>query len=70
MGSFWDTSGLEVHRSLNQSFYRGVGLAFVVFDLSNATTFSSIENWISELRRLGTSDKTAIVLVGNKRDLW
>jgi Ras-related protein Rab-5C len=63
----WDTAGQERYRSLAPMYYRGSGLAVVVYDTTDLETVDRAREWIDELRdRLPVCP---IILVGNKTDL-
>jgi small GTP-binding protein len=64
----WDTAGQERYRSLVPTYARGACAALVVFDLSAADTFQSIDRWIHEFKDIGC-DGCFSYLVGNKADL-
>jgi len=63
-----DTAGQERFRTVTASFYRGANGVLLVFDVSNLESFSKLPVWLEEVRNY-TSDKTPIVMVGNKIDL-
>ena len=64
----WDTAGQETFRSITRAYYKNSVCAFVVYDISNRTTFDNIKSWVEDCKRL--SPKTVLmVLVGNKIDL-
>lgn len=64
----WDTAGQERYRSLAPLYYRGAGAAAVVFDITDAESFTKAQYWVSELQKTASPD-IVIVLVGNKADL-
>lgn len=49
-------------------YYRGAQAAIVVYDITNADTFSRAKSWVRELQRQARSD-IVIALAGNKSDL-
>jgi Ras-related protein Rab-5C len=63
----WDTAGQERYRSLAPMYYRGSGLAVVVYDTTDLETVDRAREWIDELR--GRLPACPIILVGNKTDL-
>jgi len=63
----WDTAGQENFRSLTRSYFRGSHGAILVFDLSNANSFSKVHKWLADLR--DETENLQIILVGNKNDL-
>lgn len=64
----WDTAGQERFRSLGPMYYQDAKAALVVFDVTDANSFSKAKQWINELKS-ARSDSIMIVLVGNKADL-
>lgn len=64
----WDTAGQERFKSVTKSYYRGAAAALIVYDITNLDSFVQLENWISDVRSLGKSHLSLIV-VGNKSDL-
>jgi Ras-related protein Rab-1A len=65
----WDTAGQERFRTITSSYYRGAHGIFVVYDVTNADSFSSIQKqWQNDIQRYATPH-VPIVLVGNKTDM-
>ncbi len=64
----WDTAGSESFRSLTKGYYRGSAGAFVVYDITNRQSFTSVATWVEELTQ-SVSSQTVICLVGTKSDL-
>ncbi|XP_074559924.1 ras-related protein Rab5A-like [Curcuma longa] len=64
----WDTAGQERYHSLAPMYYRGAAAAVVVYDITNAATFTRAKKWVQELQAQGSSN-TIIALAGNKADL-
>lgn len=64
----WDIGGQEKFKFLHRSFYEGAFGALVVFDLSRPQTFSSMKEWLSEMRNIIINDIPSII-IGNKSDL-
>jgi small GTP-binding protein len=64
----WDTAGQERYHSLAPMYYRGAQAAIVVYDITNADTFTRAQNWVKELQRQARPD-IVIALSGNKSDL-
>ena len=64
----WDIGGQERFKFLHRSFYEGTKGALLAFDLSRQNTFSSMKNWLSEMRSIMTNDIPKVIL-GNKTDL-
>lgn len=49
-------------------YYRGAAAAIVVYDITRASTFRTLKNWVDELKAKGPKD-IAIAIAGNKSDL-
>ncbi|MFX1569496.1 MAG: GTP-binding protein [Promethearchaeota archaeon] len=64
----WDIGGQEKFKFLHRSFYEGAFGALVVFDLSRHRTFSSMKEWLSEMRNIVINDIPSAI-IGNKSDL-
>jgi Ras-related protein Rab-11A len=64
----WDIGGQERFKFLHRSFYDGAYGALIVFDLSRQNTYSSMKNWLSEMRSI-LNDDIPTTIVGNKSDL-
>lgn len=64
----WDTAGAERYRALTAAYYRRAVGALLVYDISNRSTFESIERWLAELRE-HSDPQIIVLLVGNKVDL-
>ncbi|KAI0501412.1 hypothetical protein KFK09_016357 [Dendrobium nobile] len=64
----WDTAGQERYHSLAPMYYRGAAAAIIVYDVTNAATFTRAKKWVQELQAQGTIN-TVMALAGNKSDL-
>lgn len=64
----WDTAGQERYRAITSAYYRGAVGALLVYDITKAVTFASLERWLKELRDHADSN-LVIMLVGNKLDM-
>lgn len=64
----WDTAGQERFRSSTTAYYRGTLGAFVVYDITNYSSFKNAIKWLQELKA-NTNDEVIITLVGNKTDI-
>ena len=49
-------------------YYRGAAAAILVYDITKLSSFSTLKNWIDELRANGPKD-IVIAIAGNKADL-
>jgi len=64
----WDTAGQEKFHSLAPMYYRNAAAAILVYDITKASTFKTLQNWVYELEQRGPKD-IALAIVGNKSDL-
>ncbi|XP_072956186.1 ras-related protein Rab5A [Typha angustifolia] len=64
----WDTAGQERYHSLAPMYYRGAAAAIIVFDITNASSFTRAKKWVQELQSQG-NPSTIMALAGNKADL-
>ena len=62
----WDSAGQEKYKGLIPSYVRNSSIVFIVYDISNKSSFDNVMNWISFVRNIET---TTMVLCGNKTDL-
>lgn len=65
----WDTAGMERFKPITQAYYRGVTIAFIVYDATRRETFAHVADWLKDTRRL-CDDSALVVLVHNKSDLY
>lgn len=64
----WDTAGQERFRTITSSYYRGAHGIIVVYDVTEADSFSNVKQWLAEIERFAC-EKVNKLLVGNKCDL-
>merc|ERR1711998_245450 len=64
----WDTAGQERYHALAPLYYRGASVAVVVYDITRRETFSTLKDWVRELKMQGPSN-ILIAIAGNKADL-
>ena len=62
----WDSAGQEKYKGLIPSYIRNSSLVFIVYDVSNRSSFDNIKNWIQFVKDI---EKTTMILCGNKIDL-
>lgn len=68
----WDTAGQERFHSLGHPFFRGADACVLVYDVTNAASFSALETWYEQFVRLGNIANPRdfpFVVMGNKCDL-
>ena len=66
--TIWDTAGQERFRASTGAYYRGTLGAFIVYDITNPSSFKNVTKWLQELKA-NTNDDVIITLVGNKTDI-
>ena len=64
----WDTAGQENFRSIARAYYKNSVCACIVYDISNKSTFKSIQSWIDDCTKQ-TPKSVLLLLIGNKNDL-
>ena len=64
----WDTSGQECFRSITKAYFRGSACIYLVFDITNRTSFSHISQWLKDAKYY-CNLRSIFVLIGNKLDL-
>jgi len=64
----WDTAGQERFRSIISSYYRGVNVVVLCYDISNQDSFIHIEHWLKDIKEK-TIKNILVVLCGTKLDL-
>uniref|UniRef100_A0A6B2LIK8 Ras-related protein Rab-18 n=1 Tax=Arcella intermedia TaxID=1963864 RepID=A0A6B2LIK8_9EUKA len=66
--TIWDTAGQEKFQSLTGSYYRGAHAIFIVYDVTNSTSFLHLKKWLEEIDTYTTSTDVIKLLIGNKID--
>mmetsp|Transcript_13033 Transcript_13033/g.24258 ORF Transcript_13033/g.24258 Transcript_13033/m.24258 type:complete len:201 (-) Transcript_13033:1360-1962(-) len=66
--NIWDTAGQERFRSIVHMYYKEVGVAVLVYDLTNPESFAQLTWWYNEMRQHIAYD-LIIAVVANKEDL-
>eukprot|EP00826_Nyctotherus_ovalis_P036629 TRINITY_DN3268_c0_g1_i17.p1 TRINITY_DN3268_c0_g1~~TRINITY_DN3268_c0_g1_i17.p1 ORF type:complete len:207 (-),score=69.95 TRINITY_DN3268_c0_g1_i17:55-675(-) len=67
----WDTAGQERYQSLGVAFYKGAECCLLVYDITNAKSFNSLETWKSEFIKQASPknpDTFPVIVLGNKAD--
>ncbi len=67
--SLWDIGAQEYFRRYRKTYYSGAQAGFIVFDLTNRTSFENIKNWYDELNEFIDNRDLPIIIIGNKKDL-
>jgi small GTP-binding protein len=63
----WDTAGMERYRAINTLFYQQAAAAILVFDVTNETSFTELDSWLSEFHA-NSSPNCPVGVAGNKCD--
>jgi Ras-related protein Rab-21 len=66
--SIWDTAGQERFHALGPIYYRDADGALLVYDITDADSFTKVKQWVKELRKMVGND-IQIAVAGNKVDL-
>lgn len=69
VAQIWDLAGQLRFQSVREVYYQGATGGLLVFDITRASTFESIPNWITELLENNKNKVVPMVLIGNKSDL-
>ena len=64
----WDTGGQERFRAIVRSYYRNVVGGFLVFDVTDRTSFDELNKWLEDAKEGAHPREPTFVLVGNKID--
>ena len=65
----WDTAGQERFRAIARSYLRESNGIFLVFDLTDQSSFDDINLWLDEINNSDIDDKICVkMLIGNKLD--
>ncbi|ERE71077.1 ras-related protein Rab-22A-like protein [Cricetulus griseus] len=59
---------VQQFRALAPMYYRGSAAAIIVYDITKEETFSTLKNWVRELRQHGPPS-IVVAIAGNKCDL-
>jgi len=63
-----DTAGQERFHALGPIYYRDADGALLVYDITDADSFTKVKQWVKELRKMVGND-IQIAVAGNKVDL-
>ena len=64
----WDTAGQERFRSMAFNFLKNIQGILLIYDITDESSFNSIDNWINNLENKLDMKNVPIILVGNKND--
>ncbi|MHA2362592.1 MAG: Rab family GTPase [Candidatus Hodarchaeales archaeon] len=65
----WDLAGQPNYSIIRPHYYQGGHAALLVYDITNRSTFDSLNNWINEIKKSNTFFPIPMILVANKIDL-
>ena len=65
----WDTAGQERFHSLAPMYYRNAKGVIVVFDITDATSFTKAKQWVNELKENREDNNLQIIIAANKNDM-
>lgn len=65
----WDTAGQERFKSLAPMYYRGASAAVVVYDQTNAASFTRAQDWVKQVTATTSNPNIVIAIAANKMDL-
>ncbi|EDS89582.1 ras-related protein Rab-1A, putative [Entamoeba histolytica HM-1:IMSS-B] len=63
----WDTAGSERFRSIVNSYYKASNGCFLVYDITDATSFNNVMMWYTALKE--ECPECEVMLIGSKSDL-
>ena len=47
----WDTPGKECYNSQNYIYYKGAHCFFIVYDITNITSFENVDKWFEKAKK-------------------
>ena len=63
----WDLPGKSSFVALNRMYIRDVNVALIMYDVTDASSLESVDQWIEELKENAPTE-LIIALAGNKKD--
>ena len=64
----WDTAGQEKYRTLPSQYFRGIQGVLLVYDLTSATSFTRLRDWLSKVYPF-LADRTKFVFGATRAHL-
>ena len=64
----WDTAGQERFKNITQTYYKGAAGIILSYSITDATSFTNIERWMTQIESNAPENVTKI-LVATKNDL-
>ena len=65
----WDTGGSEKFKSVAPLYYKDAHAALIVYAIDDESSFTAVDNWITQLDDHGNLTKIVKFVVGNKSDV-
>lgn len=66
--AIWDTAGQERFHALGPIYYRDAQAALLVYDITDANSFTRVQTWVQELKQM-VGPSIVIAIAANKQDL-
>ncbi|KAJ1449281.1 P-loop containing nucleoside triphosphate hydrolase protein [Pelagophyceae sp. CCMP2097] len=66
--NFWDLSGRPEFFEIRNEFYKDTQGALLVFDVSERSSFESLNDWLAEASKFGMARDLPVVVCANKID--
>eukprot|EP00930_Biecheleria_cincta_P003387 TRINITY_DN104319_c0_g1_i1.p1 TRINITY_DN104319_c0_g1~~TRINITY_DN104319_c0_g1_i1.p1 ORF type:complete len:398 (-),score=72.16 TRINITY_DN104319_c0_g1_i1:50-1243(-) len=63
----WDAAGNKDFQTVTPDYYKAAHGVIIVYDITNETSFASVEHWYQEVQKY-CALKTPVIVVGNKTD--
>ena len=63
----FDVGGQEKFKDLRKKYAEGANTAFIIYDITNLTSFTSVPKWRNELNEI--AGNIPFIIIGNKVDL-
>merc|ERR1712154_604897 len=57
----WDTAGQERFRTITSAYYRGADGIILIYDITNPSTFSHVQDWLNEAQQYALSVGASII---------
>ena len=63
------TKGQEKFNFLSKQYFTGINGLLLVYDITNKSSFDKLDQWCKHTSDIINTEKTPIILLGNKKDL-
>ncbi|MFX0031932.1 MAG: GTP-binding protein [Promethearchaeota archaeon] len=67
--TLWDIGAQQYFKRFRKLYYSGAEAAFLVFDITNRSSFKNLEDWYKEVTEYIEEQEIPMIIVGNKTDL-